>query len=153
MRINLVAFLEDQPLGAEFEPGEQPLHVTLLPWAETDTDLGELEAAIESALAQFGPLDAEGGDDELFGDDEDIDVTLVEDDGTLAALHRELLVALRPLGVRVLQPRHVGVAYRPHVTVQGDERIERGERITLDAVALLTRDDGPWELVAQFPLL
>ncbi|MBI5161849.1 MAG: 2'-5' RNA ligase family protein [Micrococcales bacterium] len=153
MLIHVVAFLDDLPLGAEFEPGEQPVHLTLVPRTSTDAELGQLEAAIESALAAFGPLEIEGGDDELFGPDHDVEVTLVEDDGTLASVHRELLRALRPLGMRVLAPPFVGAGFRPHVTVRGDERIERGERLTLDAVALLTRDDGPWRLVAQFPRL
>lgn len=155
MRFAVVAFLDGQPIGASFEPGELPLHVTLLPPAATAASQGELEAAIESVLAGFGVLEAEGGDDELLGPARDIEVTLVEDDGSLAELHRELLVALRPLGVLVANPEYLGAGFHPHVTIgeAGDERIERGERIELDAVALLTRGDGPWELTAQFPLL
>lgn len=153
MRFNVVAFLDDVPLGAEFMPGDQPLHVTLIPPATTDADSGQVEAAIEHALADFGPIAAEGGDDELFGADRDIQVTLVEDDGSLMRLHLALLRALRPLSVRVGIPEHLGAGYRPHVTVRDDGRIERGEPFDLDAVALLTRDDGPWEVAAQFPLI
>ena len=156
MRFNVVAFLDDIPLGAEFDPGDQPLHVTLVPPASTDAELGQLEASLEQVLAGFGPIEAEGGDDDLFGEDRDVEVTLVEDDGSLTRLHLELLRALRPLAVRVGVPEHLGAGYRPHVTVRDDGRIERGESFELDAVALLTRDDGgedPWEVVAQFPLL
>jgi 2'-5' RNA ligase len=153
MRFVVVAFLDDVALGERFAPGALPLHVTLVPPAETDAGLGEAEAAIESALAAFGPLEVEGGDDDLFGARHDVEVTLVEDDGTLARLHRELLLALRPLGVRVPQPDQIGAGFRPHVTVQDGERIERGERAELDAVALLVRDADGWELAAHFPLI
>jgi 2'-5' RNA ligase len=153
MRLVIVAFLDDVVLGARFAPGALPLHVTLVPPADTDAGPGQVEAVIEAALAAFGPFEVEGGDDELFGARNDVEVTLVVDDGTLARLHRELLLALRPLGVRVPRPDQIGAGFRPHVTVQDGERIERGERAELDAVALLVRDAGEWELVAQFPLI
>ncbi|TPW72843.1 2'-5' RNA ligase family protein [Schumannella sp. 10F1B-5-1] len=160
MRFLIAAFLEDAALDTEFAPGTLPLHVTLLSPAETDADQGQLEAAIESALAAFGPIETEAGDDELFGGADSIEVTLLDDDeGELDAVHRALIQQLRPLGVRLLDPQHAGAGYRPHVSVTDDgDRVDRGERVELDAVALLERDahaeGGPvWRLVAQFPLI
>lgn len=158
MRFAIVAFLDDVALETEFDAGELPLHVTLLGPSETEADLGQVEAAVDAALAQFAPFEVEGGDEELFGPRRDVEVTLVEHDGDLAAAHLELLAQLRQLdGVRVANPEYVGRGYRPHVTATADERIERGERFELDAIAILDLapdgDRARRRVVAQFPLL
>ncbi|WBU39304.1 2'-5' RNA ligase family protein [Homoserinibacter sp. YIM 151385] len=154
LRFAVCAFLEDLALGSELDRGALPLHVTLFPPSTTEADQGQLEAALEHVLAQFGPFEAAGGDDELFGARRDVEVTLVEDEGSLAAAHVGLVRALSPLGVRVPDPAHVGRGYRPHVTVTAEgDRIERGERIELDAVALLLDEGGVWRVAAQLPLI
>ena len=158
MRFAVVAFLDDVALDAEFGAGELPLHVTLLGPCETEADLGQLEAALDAAFAQFAPFEAEGGDDELFGPRQDVEVTLVEDDGDLQAAHLQLLAQLRQIGdVRVVSPQYVGRGFRPHVTAVDGERIDRGERFELDAVAVLdlAPDDNAsrTKVVAQLPLL
>ncbi|TPW75533.1 2'-5' RNA ligase family protein [Schumannella soli] len=159
MRFLVAAFLDDVALDAEFEPGTLPLHVTLLGPGDTHADQGQLEAGIEAALAAFAPLEVEAGDDELFGDAHDIEVTLLDDEtGELDAVHRALIQQLRPLGVALVDASYAGAGFRPHVTATDGDRLDRGERVELDAVALLERDahaeGGPvWRLIAQFPLI
>lgn len=158
MHFAIVAFLDDVALDAEFAADEMPLHVTILPPCETEADLGQIEAAADAAFAQFPPFEAEGGDDELFGPRQDVEVTLVEDDGDLMAAHLQLLAQLRQLGdVRVSDPSHVGRGYRPHVTATAGERIDRGERFELDAIAVIDLapddDSSRRRVIAQLPMI
>lgn len=161
LRFAVVAFLDDVALDAEFDADGLPLHVTLLGAASTDADLDQVVTAVEAAYSSHGVFRAEGGDDELIGADE-VEATLVIDDGDLADAHLALVVDLRDLGVRVDDPSIVGRRYRPFVAVAEDSddragRIERGERLELRAVAVLgLAPDGDRDrvrVVDQFPLL
>lgn len=161
LRFAVVAFLDDVALDAEFDADGLPLHVILLGAASTDADLDQVVTAVEAAYSSHGVFRAEGGDDELIGADE-VEATLVIDDGDLADAHLALVVDLRDLGVRVDDPSIVGRRYRPFVAVAEDSddragRIERGERLELRAVAVLgLAPDGDRDrvrVVDQFPLL
>jgi hypothetical protein len=167
LRFSVVAFLDEVALDSEFDPDELPLHVTLLASASTEADLDQVVTAVEAAYSTHGTFVAHGGDDELVGSDE-IEATLVVDDGDLTDAHLALVVDLRDLGVRVDDPALVARNYRPFVPVAGEGdssgsrtdragRIERGERIELRAIAVLDlAPDGDRDrvrVVDQFPLL
>lgn len=162
LRFAVVAFLDEVALDAEFARDELPLHVTLLGASSTEADLDQVVTAVETAYASHGPFVGHGGDDELVGPDGDVEVTLIVDDGDLVDAHRELVVELRELGVRVDDPQFVGRGYRPHVVVAtaGEDRagrVERGERLELRAIAVLDlAPDGDAALVRivdQFPII
>jgi len=161
LRFAVVAFLDDVALEAEFEADELPLHVTLLAAASTEADLDQVVSEVEAAYSSHGVFVARGGDDEAVGADE-VDATLVVDDGDLADAHLALVVDLRDLGVRVDDPSIVARRYRPFVAVAAETddragRIERGERLELRAVAVLDLapdgDPDRVRVVDQFPLL
>jgi 2'-5' RNA ligase len=157
MRFAVCAFLDDVALDAEFDAGALPLHVTLLGNATIGAEQGQLEAVLEAVAAGYPPFEAEGGDDALFGPDGDVEVTLVEDDGSLLRAHLELLGMLRPLGLRPDAPAYAGRGFRPHVTVVDGDRIDRGEAFELDALALIDLEpDGDAtrrRVAAQLPLI
>jgi hypothetical protein len=157
MRFAVCAFLDDVALDAEFDAGALPLHVTLLGNATIGAEQGQLEAVLEAVAAGFPPFEAEGGDDAGFGPDGDIEVTLVEDDGSLLRAHLELVGLLRRLDLRLDPPAYAGRDYRPHVTVRDGDRIERGESFELAAIALVDLepdgDRGRRRVVAQLPLI
>lgn len=151
----VVAFLDEVALGAEFDRDELPLHVSLFTPASTEADLGQVVAAVEAAYASHGPFTAVGGDDDELGSD-GYEATLLEEADDLADAHLTLVVLLRDLGVRVEDPALVAGRYRPHVPV-GDERIDRGERLELRAIAVLDLepdgDDSSAVVADQFPLI
>jgi hypothetical protein len=161
LRFAVVAFLDDVALDSEFDADAVPAHVTLLGAASTDADLDQVVTAVEAAYSSHGVFEARGGDDDLVGRDE-VEATLVDDDGDLADAHLALIVDLRDLGVRVEDPTLVARQYRPFVAVADgsddrSSRIERGERLELRAVAVLDLapdgDRGRVRVVDQFPLL
>jgi hypothetical protein len=152
VRILVGAFLEDQPLGERWRRHELPDLVALVDPVDVDAELGQIEAAVEVALSAYGPLYAEGGDDVVIGYPEGDVAIELEDDGTLAAVHRDLVRGLLPV---LADPDAARAAYRPQVAIRDDDRLERGDELELDAVAILVldADADEWELAAQFPLL
>ena len=152
VRFAVAAFLEPVALDAELDPEELPLNVVLLDAARTDAGLGEVEAALERALAGFAALTAVAGDDELVpGAGE---ATLLEEAEDFTGVHRALVAELRPLGVRVERPERVGASYRPRVAATDSDRLDRGDEVEARAVALLDLSEpGVVRVAAQFPLI
>ena len=156
LRFAVVAFLDEVALDAEFSPDALPLHVSLFGAASSEADADQIVSAVEAAYASYGPFEARGGDDDALGDSE-IDATVLEDADELIEAHLTLVLLLRELGVRVDDPSVVAGRYRPHVPLGADERIDRGERIELRAIAVLDlapEGDADRVLVLdQFPLI
>jgi len=157
LHFTVVAFLDEVALGAELELDDMPPHVVLLDHAVTEADLGQVTAAVELAYASHGPFDAVGADDDELGQDAR-PATLLDDDGSLVAAHRTLVLGLRELGVRVADPTLTGAGYQPHVPVPASyDRVDRGERLELRSVAVLELEGGAAATTArvaeQFPLI
>lgn len=156
LRFAAVAFLDEVALDAEFAPDAVPLHVSLFGAASTEADPDQIISAVEAAYASYGPFTARGGDDEVIGA-EQYEVTLLENADELTEAHLTLVLLLRELGVRVDDPSTVAGAYRPHAPVTAEERIDRGERLELRAIAVLDLapegDDSRVTVLDQFPLI
>lgn len=156
LRFAVVAFLDEVALGAEFDSDALPLHVSLFGAARSDADPDQIVAAVEAAYASYGPVEATGGDDETLGAGQ-VEVTLLDDADELVEAHLTLVLLLRELGVRVDDPSTVAGSYRPHVPVAPEERIDRGERLELRAIAVLDvapdGHDGRVVVLHQFPLI
>jgi hypothetical protein len=152
VRILIGAFLEDQPLGERWARYLLPDLLTLVDPVDVDAGLGQVEAAVEVALSAYGPLYAEGGDDVTTSYPPSDVTILLEDDGTLTALHRDLVRGLLPV---LADPDAVRGAYRPGIDIRSEDRVERGDELEFDAVAVLVldADADEWELAAQFPLI
>lgn len=156
LRFAVVAFLDEVVLDADFAADALPLHVSLFGAASSEADPDQIVAAVEAAYASYGPFEATGGDDETLGA-EQVEVTLLDDADELVEAHLTLVLLLRELGVRVDDPSVIAGAYRPHVPLTPHERIDRGERLELRAIAVLDLapegDDGRVVVMDQFPLI
>jgi hypothetical protein len=150
MRLFVAAFLEDQALGERWEPPMLPMHLGLVDVVDVEASLAEVEAVVEVVLASYGPLYAEGGDDAAVGFPGPDLALQLDDDGTIAEVHRDLLRGLRPL---LADPGAAASAWRPEIVIRDDDRPERGDELEFDAVAIVVLTDGAWELAAQFPLI
>ncbi|QOD93339.1 hypothetical protein [Chryseoglobus sp. 28M-23] len=156
LRFAVVAFLDEVALEAEFASDALPLHVSLFGAASSEADPEQIVAAVEAAYASYGPFEVTGGDDEVIGAEQN-EVTLLDDADELLEAHLTLVLLLRELGVRVDDPSTVAGAYQPHVPVTDEERIDRGERLELRAIAVIDLapdgDDSRVSVLDQFPLI
>jgi hypothetical protein len=152
VRILIGAFVEPQPLGERWARHLLPELLDLVHPVDVDAELGQVEAAVELALSAYGPLYAEAGDDVTTSYPPSDVAILLEDDGTMAGLHRDLVRELRPL---LVDPSSLSEAFRAEIDIRSEDRIERGDELEFDAVAVLVldADADEWELAAQFPLI
>ncbi|MBT2597038.1 2'-5' RNA ligase family protein [Arthrobacter sp. ISL-72] len=144
----LVAFVEPVTDGLVFPREDWPLHITLVrfdvkPAAASDGGGGEaeltdriarlIERPVQAALGTRLTIGADAG----FGRLGSTPVSLVEPDRTLQELHESLMQAVAELQGRVPTPQHTLDNYRPHVSHHGDKRVEQGDAVVLDRVALV----------------
>ncbi|NUP75664.1 MAG: hypothetical protein HOQ07_13610 [Sinomonas sp.] len=135
----VVAFVEPTPVGQPFSKHSWPLHVTLLRF---DAPPDEALVAVGRAFARDeGAIPIRVAGEAHFGYRGRVRVSLVEHAPALQALHERLLAEVSSvvgaIGGRVHSPQHTGEGFRPHVTVQGERRVHRGDRVLLEDFALV----------------
>jgi hypothetical protein len=134
----MVAFIEPVAVGQEFLRSDWPLHLTLVRFdVRNDGDTARYAALAEMPVKQaLGTVLAVGGDDR-FGRLGSVPVSLVEADPALQALHDSLVQAVEQVSGRVASPHHTRRNFRPHVSHRGDKRLNRGDAVVLDRIALV----------------
>ena len=149
-KLFLASSLEPLHKGDQFK--DWPLHVTVVPWFQVN-----LYRAFENALgnkihslspvqitgsSEIVPLRTVGGDEALFGPEEDVRVRKLRDIGALASLHDTLLSMIERFDGQLEDTTYTGTHYVPHVTFLEDGRgIEEGERVELPGMQLISK--GP----------
>jgi 2'-5' RNA ligase len=134
-----VAFVEASPVGERFGKRHWPLHVTLLRF---DMAPEAAREAVSGAVGVFGAPAVTVGDDADFGYRGRVRVSLVEPDAALQSLHERIRRAVVDAGGRIHSPQRTGHGFRPHVTVQGERRVVRGDRLVLPTVSLVDMAPG-----------
>jgi len=134
----LVAFVEPVADGLVFPRTHWPLHITLVRF-DVGTDDSAEQAAVLAAPYAGAALGASltVGEDAGFGRNGSVPVSLIQPQPDLQALHEQLLTAVESLGGKVLTPAHTMSGYRPHVSHHGDKRLNPGDAVVLDRIALV----------------
>ena len=137
----LVAFVEPVTEGLVFPRTDWPLHITLVRFDAGTTD-GADPAERLSALVEAPAMAALGasltvGNDAGFGRHGSVPVSLIQPQPDLQTLHEQLVAAVGSLGGKVLTPAHTLSGYRPHVSHHGDKRLQPGDAVVLDRIALV----------------
>jgi hypothetical protein len=137
----LVAFVEPVTEGLVFPRTDWPLHITLVRF-----DVGSPPGADPTeGIAAFAERHAEAalgvlltvGRDAGFGRNGSVPVSLIEPQPDLQNLHEHLVAGVGTLGGKVLTPAHTLSGYRPHVSHHGDKRLNPGDAVVLDRIALV----------------
>ncbi len=155
-----VAFVEPVTEGQEFARDDWPLHITLVkfdvvePRQEADPESSQ-EAEPEARPAPGDPLAEriatvmaapvaavlgsrlDVGSEAGFGRGGAIPVNLIEPSEQLQSFHNELVGIVEQLPGRISTPGYTLEGYRPHVSHHGDKRLQQGETIALDRIALV----------------
>lgn len=133
-RFAVVLPLDPLAPGDAFPVSAWPLHVTVVEPFETPRTGASVARLIDPALDGFSSASAETFDRAMFGPRRDVPVSLVRDDGTLAAMRMRVLGALREADVDVA---HARLHYRPHITDSSGGSVPPGRSFTLSQVALV----------------
>lgn len=148
----LVIALEDLPIGYTFDRTRQswPLHITLLNWFTTQDEPSTLDALAHSA-SLVEPFVVLVGDDAMFGSENDVPVSLLENDAELKALHKNVLKTVLDTGGELSQETvWIGDDYTPHATHHGSKRAKPGENVTVSRICIVTVHEGDKCEVARY---
>jgi 2'-5' RNA ligase len=134
----LVAFVEPVAEGLVFPRTDWPLHITLVRFdVDSDVLAGQVaELADPYATAALG-ASLTVGEDAVFGRNGSVPVSLIQPQPDLQTLHELLVGAVARLDGKVLTPAHTLSGYRPHVSHHGDKRLNPGDAVVLDRMALV----------------
>ncbi len=110
----VVHFVEQQLEGWTFARGHWPLHITLVPWFETD-DEEAIIRSLERVAAQTAPLTLRVGKQEMFGVNNDVPVNVIRNQVSIRKLHDDLLTALNEADTDFHEQRFVDDEYIAHI--------------------------------------
>ena len=114
------------------------------PEAEPDTPpVSGDELAEKIAAVMAGPVAAvlgcrvDVGSEAGFGRGGSIRVNLIDPSEQLQAFHNELVRIVDQLPGKISTPAYTLEGYRPHVSHHGDKRLQQGDVVALDRIALV----------------
>lgn len=132
-----VKFLEKMNQGTEFSAGFWPLHTTIVSNFAIDWESAGLLEKLTALLAERKPIAVAAQNDEYFGNQKQIQVTILEPKEELMVLHKDIITILKSCHAVFDEPEYLEEGYRAHVTVQRDKRIHKNDIITIDELSIV----------------
>lgn len=134
----VVATLEPVAVGEQFD--SLPLHVTLMPWFEiSQNNVPLLSRYLGIIASKRTSLQLIGEDFNYFGPKNDVPVRVLKDTKQLRKIHGDIVASVGWSDGRCYSD-YIRGSYAPHVSYVGEESINRGEIIEVNAVQLIDRD-------------
>ena len=151
-----VELLQQPPKDGVFHMINWPLHITIVPLFAIDMDENKLLELMSKTVEGIPPANAVAADDEMFGANHDLRVTLLDMSPALKDLHNKLYSQLLDHGAVFDKPQYCGDNYRAHATVQKSGRIKKGDKILIDELTLIDmfheQDIRQRKIIDQIPL-
>lgn len=136
-KYTIVQFLEKIADGTEYSSASWPLHVTIAGTFATDWNKNNLRENLAKLLSAQKPIRAEADEDEYFGPEKQTRVTVLKNTKELQTLHDRVIDLLSDNGAIFNDSQFNGDGFRPHATVQGHARINKGDNIVIDELTIV----------------
>ena len=134
----LVKLLEPLKEGDEFTAiNYWPLHITLASNFMVNWETSDLFNKLTGVLSDIKPATVGAGDDEFFGGERKIQVTVIDMTPELMTLHKQIIITLKDAGAVFDEPQYNEDGYRAHATVQKAHRLNKGDSILIDEVTIV----------------
>lgn len=133
----IVHFIRGGPELKLFGKKDWPLHITLLMNFNIDISENDLINKLLSFSQTLTPIQLMVKERMLLGPNKDIQVNILESNQEIMKLHESLKDLLDSLNATYDNPEYVGKGYRPHSTVQENDRVKEGETIKIDSFSLI----------------
>lgn len=134
----LVYLIEKLNEGDEFTAiNYWPLHITLVSNFILDIEKVNLINKLSDLVSAITPVQVWAGNDEYFGKDKKIQVTVLDMTKELLSLHKQVIALLENVGAVFDEPQYNNDGYRAHATVQKTLRLNKGDTITIDKITLV----------------
>lgn len=129
-------FFEDLDTGYNFSAREWPLHITLLPLFVLNSSIAELDKKLEILCTQLHPVKTSVIGHEMFGEDRNIPVSLMDPTPEVIALHTMLVDTIKG-EVLFDHPQFIGPGFRPHVSNSPVGQLNENEARRIDSLTLV----------------
>jgi 2'-5' RNA ligase len=118
----VVVMLDKVPLDEKFEIWDR--HITIVPWFPCD-DENRLDQVLTGVAARHKKLAAKAGVLEEWGKKDKYPVQIIDDQGDLKALNKDVFESLEANGFPIHQKDFMGEKYQPHIALRN--RLQRGK--------------------------
>lgn len=146
-KYTLIQFFEDISPGTQFTSTRWPLHSTVVDTFAIDWDVPTMVTRLKGYLSKVPPVNSVVLDDTFFGEEGQVRVALIQKNDQLIALHEGIVMLLGEGGLKLNDPQFAHDGFLPHSTVQKHARLNKGDAITFNSLALVDMypDQDPYE--------
>lgn len=138
----LICLIEKLDEGTKFSASDWPSHVTIVSNFVVDWESTALFEKLTSLLAKHKATRVTAGEDEYFGAQKQIKVTILNMNDELVRLHKDIVSLLKSVGAVFDEPEYLDDGYRAHITVTKNSRIKTGEKVNIDAITIVDMFPG-----------
>jgi 2'-5' RNA ligase len=155
-KYTIVQLLEPVAEGTIYKPADWPLHTTLADIFAIDWDEETLLQNCAQEFKKLTTISTTASSDEWFGKDKNIQVTLLEKNTAITELHFALVTFLEKGNVQFNTPEFVRDGFKPHVTMQKDNHLNKGDKVVINALTIIDMfpNDDPYlrKILKTIPL-
>jgi len=152
-KYTIVAFIAPLIIGAQFDMKEWPLHITLADVFAIERQGATIDAKLTKMLASQSVIKTTAREDATLGTTR---VILVDSTNELVTLHLRLIDLLQANGALFNNPEFTRNGFLPHCTIQETGRINSGDELRIDSLALVDMfPDNNWlqrKVISTFSL-
>lgn len=138
----IIQLLEVMEEGSEYLSSNWPLHVTIGDTFAVDWENNNLFNKLSELLTMKKPVISKAGDDDYFGPQKQTQVTLLEMNQELTALHRDVVSLLKRFGAVFNDPQYINDGFIAHATVQSRARLQPGDTVSFDRLTIIDMFPG-----------
>ena len=131
----IVHFIKPVEPKYSFSHKKWPLHITLVPNFVISDSIEELTNNLDEVSHSIKPFGIQRGDDENFGPNGEVLVSLIKSEADILSLHSKLLAITKSYEFDT--PQYIGEGYRPHATKQTDNQLIYGESYLVNSITLV----------------
>jgi 2'-5' RNA ligase superfamily protein len=133
----IIQLLEDIPEGTEVPSSNWPLHATIADTFAINWDVPTMLEQLTTLLSNHAQAATVAEDDRFFGDNGQIQVTLLNKTDDLVKLHYDVIELLEQDGWEPNDPQFAKEGFLPHSTVQPHGRLNKGDEVTFSALSII----------------
>jgi 2'-5' RNA ligase len=147
----IVALVRPLAVGEQFDVW--PLHLTVVPWFRLGASTDEVVEGLLKDLADGSSFQVTMGEQANFGYKGRKVVRLVQLPNQIAVVEQKVRSFLKTQGAWIVdETTKVRREYRPHVTNQEDEQIEKGDKFECRALNIVEQRGEYKEVVGEIML-
>lgn len=144
------AFVRLIHVGYTFQ--QWPLHVTVVPWFRLPDSTEHIAASLTVALTSVAPFEATAAEQTMLGPRRNRPALLLHEPTPFHDVEQHVRAYFHKKRAWLVdETTKQRRSYRPHVTVQKDDRLTVGDRFTCDRVYLVAQMGGIKTVVGEIP--